>query len=119
MAVTVTTKRRGNFAKVSFACTTDADGDATGSTTARFTGEVIRAVFVPAAGGTQPTNLFDVTVTDDDGYDILAGQGADLSNAAVTTKVASMGAVVNDVLTVVLENGGNAKQATVHVYLKE
>jgi hypothetical protein len=39
---------------------------------------------VPASGGTQPTNLFDLTLVDGDGLDVLGGRGADLSNAAPT-----------------------------------
>lgn len=118
MPVTTTVRKYGNFAKVTFACTTDADGNATGATLTRFTGAVVRCVFAPGVSGDQPTNAFDVTVLDGDSYDILAGQGADISNSAVTTKVDSMGAVVNDLLTVVLANGGNAKKVTVHVYIQ-
>ena len=122
MSVTATERVReeygGRWQKVSFAFVSAAAGTASGVSSKRYTGEVVRAVFIPGTSGDQPTNAFDVTVTDADGYDILAGQGADISNAATTTVVASLGAVVYDVLTLNVTNAGDTKTGTVIVYVR-
>jgi len=122
MSVT-TTERRGQLAmsrlaKISFAFVSAADGTASGTTPERYTGEVWRVVFAPGTGGSQPTNNFDVVVNDEDGYDILAGQGTNISNTAPSTVVSSLGAVVNDTLTLSVTNAGNTKSGTVIVYIK-
>src|SRR5689334_18450439 len=44
-------------------------------------GESVRVEFVPGAGGTQPTDLYDMVLLDTAGIDVLAGQGANLSNS--------------------------------------
>jgi hypothetical protein len=119
MSCTITKKRHNRLTKVSFACVSAAGGTASGTTTDKFSGEIVRAVFVPGTSGNQPTDNFDVVINDDDGYDALAGQGANLSNAAATTKVASMGAVVYDYLSIAVSNAGDTKQVTAHIYLLE
>jgi hypothetical protein len=42
--------------------------------------------FIPNGGGTQPSDLYDVTMTDANGVDVLIGTGSNLSNA--TSKIA-------------------------------
>jgi len=106
------------YSKVSFAFVTASDGTAGGATTQSLTGELIRAVFVPGSGGSQPTNAFDVVVNDSDGYDVLAGQGANISNAAPTTVVSSLGAVFNSALTLAVTNAGDTKSGTIILYIK-
>ena len=116
--VTITEETQSWIKKVKFAITSATGGTATGTTTESYTGEVKRLVVIPGTTTAQPTNAFDVVVNDEDGYDILAGKGADKSNAAATTIVASMGCVANDRITVSASNMGDVKQATVIVYLK-
>ena len=119
MAGTVVTTEEtyGTVKKVKFAWTSSADtGAADATTTNAYSGLVIMAVFVP--GVTTPTDNYDVTVADADGYDILAAQGANLSNAATVTKTASMGGVANDKLTLAVTNAGNSKNGTVVVYIR-
>ena len=104
--------------KVKFAITSATGGSATATTAESYTGEVLRLVVDPNTGADQPTTAFDVAINDEDGYDILAGQGTDLSNAATTTVVASMGCVANDVLALAVTNMGAVKKADVILYLR-
>lgn len=113
--VTVSEERHGTLKKVHFTWTSSAGGAADGSTTKAYNGVLLRAVFVP--GGTTPTDQYDVVVNDADGYDVLAGHGANRSNAAAETVVSAMGAVANDVLTLGVTNGGNAKGGEVILYI--
>jgi len=118
MAVTITEYNGYPVKKIKFVVTSIADGSASGATPNRWNSEGVRFVAVPDGGGTQPTDQFDIALNDSDGYDVLAGQGANLGNAAVSTKVASMGAVCNSALTLSASNMGNAKGATFYVYLR-
>ena len=106
--------------KITFTWTSSAGGAADGATSGTYSGEIIRAVQVPDSGGTQPTDLYDVVLTDADGADVLHGLGANLSNAAATNKAAKdgLGAVVNSVLTLAVTNAGNAKGGKTIVYLR-
>jgi hypothetical protein len=95
-------------------------GVVTSATTKAFDGELIAAVFDPDAAGTQPTNAYDVTITDADSVDVLNGLGADLSNSATVTKkhTDGLGAVAGSVLTLNITNAGDAKGGIVHLYLR-
>lgn len=95
-------------------------GVVTSATTKVYDGLLERAVFIPDASGTQPTNGYDVTITDSDSTDVLATLGADLSNAATVTKVHSngLGAVAGSVLTLNVSNAGDAKGGQVILYLR-
>ena len=96
-----------------------AGGAAGDTTTSYYNGRVISAVFEPDGGGTQPTDLYDVVVNDADGYDVLAGQGANLSNAATVYKVeANLGAAGESKLTLSVTNAGNAKGGKVTLYIR-
>lgn len=106
----------GRVQKAKIVVVSAADGTATGTSSYAYSGEVLRFVAVPDSGGTQPTNAFDVVINDEDGYDILAGQGANLSNAAATTVVASLGAIANDKITFDASGMGDSKGATFYIY---
>src|SRR5262245_28086693 len=47
-------------------------------------GTIIGVEFVPDSGGTQPSDAYDFTLTDANGYDLLRGQGANLSQSTKT-----------------------------------
>ena len=104
--------------KVAITVVSAADGTADGISTYAYTGEIVRFVAVPDAGGTQPTDNFDVVLNDQDGYDILAASGANLSNAAATTVVTGLGAIANDKIAFAGTNMGDSKGATFHVYIR-
>lgn len=118
--VTVIEESLGSMKKILWTWVSSAGGAADLQTTLAYTGAIERAVFIPDSGGTQPTNLYDVTVLDEDSADVLIGLGADLSNTAAVGKAASngLGAVANDRLYLHVINGGNAKGGKVVLYLR-
>lgn len=118
MSCTITEERVGTVKKIKLVVVSAADGSAAGTTIYAYDGAVLRFVAVPDAAATQPTNLFDIVLNDEDGYDILAGQGANLSNAAATTVVASMGAIATDKVTLVATNMGDSKGVTLYLYIR-
>lgn len=116
--VTTAEETFGIVKKVKFAITSSDGGVATATTTQAYSGEVLRLVIVPGTDALAPTDLFDIEILDDDGYDILAGQGTNLSNAATTTVVGSMGCIANDQLHLSAAAMGDANGATVIIYLR-
>ena len=101
------------------AWTSDASGNVSGNPFAVGSGALQQIKFVPGSGGTQPTNLYDVTCVDTDSCDVLAGQGANLSNAAASIKVqnAPWAWLAAGNLDLVVANAGNAKTGIVYLYL--
>lgn len=98
---------------------TDA-GVVTSQTTFGYDGLLERVVFDPDPAPTQPTAAYDVTITDDDGNDVLADLGADLSNSATVVKTHADGltAVAGSKLTLNVANAGNATGGVIIVYLR-
>lgn len=116
--VTIVEEVFGSVKKVGFVWTSDAAGVVSGTLTTKvYNGEILRFVTDPSA--TAPTALYDVTILDDDGTDVLMGAGADRS-ATVTEQVlaSSLGVVANDHLELRIANAGNAKGGTVWLYLR-
>ena len=122
MAGTVTTNetRHRPLQKVEFDWTSSAGGAADATTTGYYSGEVVRVVQIPDGGGTVPSAAYDVVVNDDDGTDVLHGEGANLSESAVTLKTTAdgLGAVVESKLTLAVTNAGNAKGGKTILYLR-
>lgn len=122
MAGTVVTEeqRLGIIHKIKFAWTSSGGGAADATTTGYYTGLLERVVQIPAAGGTQPDDQYDVVVTDSDGADVLGALGANLTNAAQTIKAAKdgLGAVANTQLTLAVTNAGGAKVGSTILYLR-
>ena len=89
-------------------------------TTLPHDGVIERAVFIPDGGGTAPTDLYDVTVTDPDGVDVLAALGANLSGTLTVVKKHSDGltAFAGQKLTLNVTNAGNAKGGVVILYYR-
>jgi hypothetical protein len=92
-------------------------------------GEILRAVFNPDSGATAPTNNYDVTLTDADGIDILAGQGANQSSGTVASIVPAetmltgntSGAApfaVNGPLTLAVANAGASNGGILRLYYR-
>lgn len=111
--------------KVTLAWTSTAGGAVAGTPTVQVRGEIVRVTFVPGTAGNQPTDLYDVTLLDTSGVDVLAGLGANLSNAAVSHTCPLIGngvttnqrMAINDTLELQVANAGATKKGTVHVYL--
>lgn len=111
------------------AWTSHTDGTVTLPAAVPLVGELLRAVFVPGAGGVQPTNLYDVTLEDAHGIDLLAGQGANLSNTAAShvcpgvplrdgTTTSTRPVAVAGPLTLKVTNAGDSKQGQVILYVR-
>lgn len=115
----VTEDNSGKLYKVKFTLTSTTAGTASDVTTGRYNGIVHRVVFVPDAGGTQPTDAWDITIADGDSVDILNGLGANLTNAATVQKanVDGLGDVKSSLLTANLTNAGDSKGVTVILYI--
>jgi len=111
--------------------TSDASGDVNQSFVANgaglVSGSIKRVVINP--GATAPTALYDLTITDEQGVDVLAGQGANLSDTVTTefspgvalddgTTTSVIPMVVDDILTFVVANAGNAKGGVVVLYME-
>lgn len=111
--------------KISLSWTCSAGGAVSGTLTAQVRGEIVRVSFVPGTAGDQPSDLYDVTLLDTNGVDLLAGLGANLSNAAVSHVCPLIGdgsttnqrMAINDTLELQVANAGNAKRGAVYVYL--
>jgi hypothetical protein len=107
--------------RVKFTWTSTAGGVADGTTTSAFTGDIIRLVNIPNSGGTQPTNLYDITIKDADGVDVLFGDGTDVVNTGPSQKhgtADSLGCVVNSTLRFDVTNAGASKGGVTIVYIR-
>ena len=118
--VTVTETTYTSVKKIKWVWTSTSGGAADLVTTKAFDGLLERVAFIPDGGGTQPTDNYDITITDADGVDVLAGLGANLSNAATVVKTHANGltAVAGSTLTLNVTNAGSAKGGIVIVYLR-
>lgn len=119
MAISFSDSNTQTIKKYTISWTSDAAGAASANTTV-LSGSIARINFVPNTGATQPTDLYDVTIKDGDGIDILLGAGADLSNANATTiipLISSNKIVVNDKLAIAISNAGNAKTGSITLYI--
>lgn len=106
----------------------DASGDATLPSQVPVSGAIARVVFVPSASDAPSAN-YDVTLTDADGIDVLAGQGADLSETDAShvcpgvpltdgTTTSVLLTVVDSILTLNVSNAGDTKAGKVVVYVR-
>jgi len=90
-------------------------------------GELLRVVFVQ--GTPTPTTGYGVQLTDQNGMDVLAGQGASVSSGGPShicpgvkvydgTTASERPIALDDQLTLVVSSAGNAKQGSVVLYLR-
>lgn len=123
-SITVTTSEVSkNVTKYSVAWLSDASGAVSGNTFAVHAGELLQVRYVPDGGGTQPSDLYDMTMTDANSIDVLTGTGANLSNATSTVAVPAVSTYFKRILeagnlTPVLANAGNAKGGTVTLLVR-
>jgi hypothetical protein len=115
--------------KHTFDWVSDAGGNATVASDLAVSGKIERVVIVPSASAA-PTALYDMTLTGPHGIDLLAAQGANLSDTLAshfapaialkdgTVTAASYSVTVDDILTLNVSNAGNAKAGKVVVYVR-
>lgn len=121
--------RPGSIRKVLISWTSDASGNADG-TTEKIVGTIIKAITDPGDG---PTDNYDITITDSEGVDVFGKCKTGLMNRDTTnseeqyflvlnedTSPLSMAVhpVVCDVLTVTVAAAGNAKSGQLILFYK-
>lgn len=114
--VTVTEDRAPGITKITWNWTSATDGTASASTSHTYTGKVRRIVTDP--GATAPTDDYDITLTDGDGYDLLDGNGVNL-DTSVTEVRAVTGVVFGSTLTLNVANAGAEKVGKLIVYVTD
>ena len=126
MVCTITHQRHRPIKTVRFDwLSDDAAGTATGTTVPVISGQILRIDWIP--GATTPSDLYDTTLKDDDGVDVMCGLGENCPNGAIQTEVPVLtnGAagnmapvVVDSKLKLDVAAAGNAKTGTVVVYYR-
>lgn len=96
------------------AWTSDASGDATA--TLPLDGCLVRMVTNPD-GTDAPTDNYDITIIDEDGVDLLNGEGADRDTANSEQVFLTDPAFHNGDVTVTIANAGDTKAGTVTLYV--
>jgi len=114
--VTVFEDRAPGITKIVWNWTSATDGTASGTTSATYTGKVRRIVTDP--GATAPTDDYDITLTDSDGYDLLDGSGVNL-DTSVTEIRAITGIVFGSTLTINVANAGAEKVGKLVAYVTD
>lgn len=121
--LTLTSSKVGSLGKYSMAWLSHTDG--TISNTVSLPLSELQAVeYVPDAGGTQPSDLYDLTMTGPaGGADVLGGTGANLSQTNASQVVPAVSTYFRRLLTpgtytLVGANCGNAKGGTVIFWLR-
>lgn len=100
--------------------TSTAGGAVSGNAFAVKRGHILQVKFVPGSGGTQPTDLYDITLTDEQSVDLLNAQGSNLSNATglyLQFDPPLWHDADND-LDLVVANAGASKTGTVYVWVR-
>ena len=91
-------------------------------------GVILRVVTDPAAGGDAPADNYDLTIADANGFDVLAGQGANRDTADAESfcplipagdgaTVTAVPVAVSGLLTLRVDNAGAVKRGSVVLYL--
>lgn len=108
----------GGITKYNIAWVSDASGVVSLSVVEVKRGRLIQIKYVPDAGGTQPSDLYDMTLPDTNGVDVLAGDGANLSNAnsKITAPTAPILLEAGN-LTPTIASAGNAKGGTLILFV--
>ena len=113
----------GGVTKITLAWVSTAGGAVSGNAFSVPRGEILQVKFVPDAAGTQPSDLYDVTLIDASSIDYLVGAGANLSNATSTVTVPKVNSSFRPfvdgtfTLDLVVANGGAAKGGTVILWI--
>jgi hypothetical protein len=124
--VTVTTTQYaglGNANRVRYviAWTSTAGGAVSGNPFSVVRGKLISVKFVPNTGITQPTDLYDATLVDVDGIDLLNGAGQNLSHDLGTYVLFNPSIYLDgtSTLDLVIAAAGAAMTGTVYVWVEQ
>jgi len=131
-AVTGVTSRPGlrTIVKTEIVWTSDAAGAVSGNTLTLPSGSICSVHFIPGSGGVAPTDLYDVTFTNDEGINLFddgtgTSIGANLSATVPTLKVPFIqgGAstfvrawLVGGLYSPVVAAAGDANEGQIHIF---
>lgn len=118
MAGTVTVEESHflGVSKIKWSWTSAVGGAADLITPHSYYGEVLALVTNP--GATAPTDDYDITITDADGYDVMQGAGADRDTTNTETAVPASTSIAFGQLTLNVAAAGDAKVGTATLYIK-
>ena len=105
--------------KIVFDWIAHTDGVVTGvQTSLAYTGKIERFITDPD-GSSAPTDNYDITIVDEDGYDVLAGAGTD-RDTSTTEQVlaASLGIVKASKLTFAASGAGSGGAGVAYLYIR-
>lgn len=116
-----------SIARYKIAWTSASDGTVTA--TVSVNGCLLRWAFVPAGGGSAPTDNYDMTLSDVASIDVLGGTGANLSTSATKesatgmtftdgTNNAPVPRAICDELTLAITNAGSGKSGTIYLWTR-
>ena len=115
--VTITETTYTSVKLVAFAWTSTAGGAASDVTANAFDGQVLMLATNPD-NTSIPSDNYSVTITDSNGNDVLAGQGATRDQTNTEYVVSSLGAVAGSKLTLNVSAAGDAKKGVVYLYIR-
>ena len=115
--LTITDQQHRTVQKILLDWLSDSSGNVNGTLTAIVSGILYRVAFIPDGGGTQPTDLYDITLDDADGVDVLAANGANLSNASSSQHI-DAGRAVDGKLELKVSNAGDSNGGLVALYVR-
>ena len=123
-SITTTVSKKNSLVKYKMDWLADASGDVDVDAIPMIQGEIQSVHYFPDAGGTQPSDNYDLTMTDSYGVDILTGTGANLSQTTDTYAVPALSTYFKVVIEagsydLVIANAGNAKGGIVEVIVRE
>ncbi len=110
-----------------------ATGAASGTTAGKVCGSLLKAVTIPASGGSAPTDNYDIAITDENSVDVLGSCKKGLAdrdtanteeqyflllNNDGTALSMALFPVVCEKLTFAVTNAGNSKGGTITLYYK-
>lgn len=126
---------RGGVSQIQAAWTSDSATGSVSATTRKIVGRLVKVVTVPGSGGSEPSNNYTVTITDQNGLNVLGS--CDKTLAANQLQAPAGGAqetylmvasydtspiavavhpVVCDQLTIAVSGAGNSKSGQIFVY---
>ena len=123
-SITTSVSKDGSLVKYKMDWLSDASGDVDVDAIAMVQGEIQSVHYFPDAGGTQPSDNYDLTMADSYGVDILTGTGSNLSQTTDTYAVPALSTYFKVVIEagsydLVIANAGNAKGGIVEVLVRE
>ncbi len=105
--------------KITWSWISNATGEVDAQTTAYFSGAPLGFIAEPAGGVSAPSADYDISITDENEYDLLQSSGVDMSAAtSVYIFDATLTPISNDRLTLHIRAAGNANSGTVVLYLR-